>query len=183
LQVPGNLYIIVSQTARTLPLWPPRGYAGPSGRLDVIARAFLAVQEGSQALAILLGPPEPPKTLHYDPARCKLRSERHAMQEIARALLGRHTCLRPDPRSPEQILHDEAKKRGLILLHENGDPDPPPPGSAYLLGAHIDPPEDIMGRARRLSRATVRIGPYKYHTSHVIAYVEWSTRVCRVIPP
>jgi len=175
---PGNLYIIVSPTAKTLPLWPPKGYAGPSGRLDVIARALLAVEEGSQAVAILLGPPEPPKTLHYDPARCRLRSERQAMQEIARALLGRDSCLRLDPRSPEQVLHEEAKRRGLVVLSEDGDPRPPPRGKAYLLGAHVDPPEDIMEMARRIAVATVRIGPNRYHTSHVIAYVEWSTRAC-----
>jgi len=179
LQEPNNLYIIVSPTARTLPLWPPKGYAGPSGRIDVIARAFLAVEEGSQALAILLGPPEPPKTLHYDPAKCKLRSERQAVHEIARALLGKGSCVRLDPRSPEQVLHEEAKRRGLILLGEEGDPGATPGGKAYLLGAHLDPPEDIMEKARRIAEATVRIGPNRYHTSHVIAFVEWSVRACR----
>jgi len=174
----NNLYIIISPTARTLPTWPPKGYAGPSGRLDVIARSFLALQSGSEAYAILLGPPDPPKTIYYNPSSCTLKSERQAMMEIARALLGRGRCVSLVDKMPERILYEAAKERGLTLLEEEGRSGGPRPGSAYLLGAHVDPPEDIMRVARRLAVERLSIGPYSYHTSHVIAYIEWSTRVC-----
>lgn len=174
-----NIYIIVSSTGRTQPTWPLKGYAGPSGRLDVIARSMTTIRKPSELYAILLGPPTPPLVLRYTPSGCILSTEKQAMIEIARAMLGKSSCITVEDVEPEQLIMQLSKNKGLILLSEEGKrTGKPPSGKAFLLGAHIDPPRRYKDMGARLAEDVISIGPLSYHTSHVIAYLEWARLAC-----
>ncbi len=180
------VYIVISPTARTDASWPPRGYAGPSGRLDVLARAALAaltIEPEALFAGVLLGPPRPPITLLLDQG-CLAPSERGVMEVFRSLLLGRRrgscTAL---PWSAERLLH-QARRAGfrLYVLSEGGVDIAEVPGvldrgAAFLAGAHLDPPTDVVRAARGLGAVEVSVGPLSLLTSHVLAYLATLRRV------
>jgi tRNA pseudouridine-54 N-methylase len=177
----SSLYIVVSPTARTDASWPPRGYAGPSGRLDVVARAAAAavsIERGAAVAGLLLGPPRPPLTLLVDSTCIGGLGERGVMEVFRGLILGRRRgrCLAL-PWGPERLIH-EALRAGyrLYLLEERGRDIASVPGAlegraAYLAGAHLDPPPEVLAHARRAAAASVSLGPRSLLTSHVFAYI------------
>jgi len=182
-----TVYIVVSPTARTSPDWPPRGYAGPSGRLDVIARTVLAALEaepGSAVTGILLGPPNPPVTVVIGaPCIEQSRGERGVMEVLRRILnwgvLGKCAALRA---GPEWLLHT-LKRLGyrIYVLEERGldiarIPRALEGKTAFIAGAHVDPPEWVLRIARRYAEASVSVGPRSLLTSHVVAFLGLARR-------
>ncbi len=176
------LYIVVSPTARTDASWPPRGYAGPSGRLDVVARAAVAslsIERAAAFAGLLLGPPRPPVAVLAS-GECveAAGGERGVMEAFRRLLMGRRVggCMAL-PWGAERLLH-EARRLGfrVYTLEEGGADVSRVPGAlrgraAFLAGAHLDPPPGVLALARRLSEARVSVGPRSLLTSHVLAFL------------
>jgi tRNA (pseudouridine54-N1)-methyltransferase len=181
------VYIVVSPTARTSPDWPSRGYAGPSGRLDVIARTVLAALEaepGSVVAGVLLGPPNPPITMIIGAPCIEGDPGERGVMEVFRRLLKRGavdecTALRA---GPEWLLH-AVKRLGysIYILEEGGLDIAEVPWAleeraAFLAGAHLDPPGWVLGIARRYARASISVGPRSLLTSHVVALLGLARR-------
>lgn len=175
----SQVYIIYSPTAVTTPEYPSKGYAGPTGRLDVLARAALAVEPGSLLILVPAGPPRGETLLAYDPASCRITSERQAMEELRRALAGRGDCVSLIDYSFERVLFLASKTHELVYLREDGDPGPHRArGRTYVLGSHVDLPAEVEAMVLRYAGSVESIGVRSYHTSHVIAYLEWTRLYC-----
>ena len=179
----SSAYVIVSATAATEPSFPPRGYAGPSGRLDVVARAMVAplhAEPSAVALGVLLGPPRPPVTV-AGTRGCLGGRERSAMHAIRRALAG-------EPPSGcwagrvgvDYVMHKLAKNGfRIVLLKEDGEDlaglwEALHGRRAYVAGSHVDIPEDQERLIMRYAEFKVSLGPVSLLTSHALAYVAWA---------
>ncbi|MCE4601208.1 MAG: hypothetical protein F7C38_06560 [Desulfurococcales archaeon] len=179
-----TIYIIVSPTARTDTNYPLRGYAGPSGRIDEIARSMLSIARSKSLLvAVLLGPPNPPATIVYRYREgCRFSSEREALQYIRKSVQGKSVCIDRYAIGVRDVV-SIISKAGFetILLAEDGEDIsglPRVKPRAYLLGAQIDIPEHIINDIRNYIDAKASIGPLSYQTSQVIAYLEWEAEAC-----
>jgi tRNA pseudouridine-54 N-methylase len=182
LRASNPLFIVVSATARTSPDIPLRGYAGPSGRLDVVARAFEAIaEEGGLGVGVLLGPPSPPVTVTAG-KRCieEVGGERGFVRAYREALLGGATCLRAYRGvGLRDVLSIASRSHTVIILSEEGL-DVGDPGAleavrgraAFVLGSHVDMPPEEERVASAYARLRVSVGPLSYHTEHVIAFIE-----------
>ena len=174
------VYVIVSPTSPTKGPLPMRGYASRAGRVDVVARALTEIRRGSAILAVLEGPPEPPKTLVYVwQPECVIASERQAIVEISRALLSKSSCIRLVSTGLDTLLYEISRSyENLILLDEKGDRlDIYPTRAAFFMGSHIDIPPQHYERISKIARRA-SIGPLSYHTEHVVAYLEWARTSC-----
>ena len=175
------VYVVISPTARTDGNYLAKGYAGPSGRLDVVARSYLAISESSfKFYALLLGPPRAPRIL-LAPSECrsKVSSERSFMVEASKALRGLDSCFKVIEGGVETLSYILSKETSSVLLlrEEGGDVsrhlrelcgDRP----AFIAGSHIDPPEDVARYIERsLKPVKVSVGPLSLHTDHVFGYI------------
>ena len=181
--IPGfvdSLFVVVSPTAATGG-FRLKGYAGSSGRLDVIARCIMVVQlyPSSGFLGVLLGPPSPPKVLFMKTWECPgFRSERHVMVEIARALARSSSgCIEVLDVDFERLVHvvSESGFRA-VLLREDGvnafrNPDLVGGRAAFYLGSQIDMPSWAEDVVRRYGAVTVSLGPLSVHSEHAIIAV------------
>ena len=184
---PRAVYIVVSPTARTEADFPLKGYAGPSGRLDVIARSYLALwEEGSLFQAMLLGGPRGPSLLTVPwSCRSRVRSEKSFVLEYVRAVKGSSSCMSLEGLDEPLSLFRRLKRRGyrLIYLHEEGEDvsrsrDVCSDNVAFVAGSHIDVPERIHRFLVSASHRILSISRSRsYHTDHVIAYIS-SLRTC-----
>ena len=182
------LYIVVSPTARTSPDWPARGYAGPSGRLDVVARALaaaLTAEPTAAAAGVLLGPPRPPVTVIVDSTCVEPGSwEREVMNLIRGLLLGRPRGRCEAIREGLEWLLLRARRLGfrVYLLSEGGRDLACLPGvtrgrAAFVAGAHLDLPRGELAVAKRYSAAEVSVGPKSLLTSQVFAFLGLARRL------
>ncbi|MEB2835770.1 MAG: hypothetical protein GSR80_001299 [Desulfurococcales archaeon] len=177
-----GVYVVVSPTARTAPDWPARGYAGPSGRLDVLARAALAAVEaepGSVFAGVLLGPPRPPGILLVSRACIAGAASERGVMEVFRRLLsgkrigGCEALWEP----PERLFHELGRRGYRVYILEEGGvdvsrvPGALEAGAAFVAGAHLDVPPEVLSAARRYSQARVSVGPRSLLVSHVIAFL------------
>ncbi len=177
-----SAYIVLSPTAATSPDFPLKGYAGPSGRLDVVARAMTAplhFDREAVSIGILLGPPRPPLTImgYRD---CLGSGERSAMTALRLALQGRPPkgCMAVKA-GHDFILHVLAKSGfNIIYLSEKGEdlalkPDVVECRCAYFAGAHVDIPPNIESDILESAKAIISIGLRSLLTSHVFAFIAW----------
>ena len=177
-----GVYVVVSPTARTAPDWPAKGYAGPSGRLDVLARAALAaveVEPGSVFAGVLLGPPRPPRILLVTRACLAGAASERGVMEVFRRLLasrGVRGCgALGEP--PERLFHELGRRGYRIYILEEGGADVSgvpgalEAGAAFVAGAHLDVPPEVLSAASRYSQARVSVGPRSLLVSHVIAFL------------
>ena len=181
---PDTIYIIVSPTARTDTDYPLRGYAGPSGRIDEIARSMVSIARGKSLLiAVLLGPPNPPVTIVYGYREgCMFSGEREAIQHIRKSMQGKSRCIERHDIGVRDVV-SIISRAGFetILLAEDGEDISELPRikpRAYLLGAQIDIPEHIINDIGNYIDAKASIGPLSYQSSQVIAYLEWEAEAC-----
>lgn len=183
LQESSIIYMTISPTAHTDGRIPARGYAGRTGRIDEIARDILSIHRGDSLLiAVLLGPPDPPKTILYKGGSCHLTSERQVVIEIKKGFKGKSRCMQVSRIGPLEILHF-IKSLGyrIILLTEEGSQKIPISARriAYILGSHVDIPPDLLEQIERYVEIKASIGPLSYQVSQVIAYLEWEAERCR----
>ncbi|MCE4606681.1 MAG: hypothetical protein F7B59_05020 [Desulfurococcales archaeon] len=173
-----------SPTAHLKESLPIKGYAGHSGRFDVIVRSILAsaVNEKECFIGFLGGHVERSniKTLIVpDTFRLRSLSEKSVFLLIYRCFINNHTC--------ENILISEIEPAFLInklrkdsynlfLLDENGDDyckhlgKMVPGKSVFIMGAHEDIPVETLNFFEKYS-AKISIGPIPLHTSQVITYL------------
>ena len=182
---PDRIYIIISPTARTDFQYPAKGYAGPSGRIDEIARSILSLtRPSSLIIAILMGPPNPPVTIiYYRKPSCIFMSEREVVYSIRKAPKD-STCIRIEYISARDIVSLLAGMGyKIMLLSEQGvdisELKPKMPRLAFLLGAHVDIPKHIIEDVEGYIVNRVSIGPLSYQASQVIAYLEWEAEACK----
>jgi len=163
--------------------FPLRGYAGPSGRLDVAARTYMSILEDHFTLAaLLLGPPGPPRML-LAPSRCRgvaVSSERGFMLHARLALKGEgKPCFSAhDLSSGVEGVEAAAAAGRLVYLREGGADVSEEAGAladaeVIAMGGHVDPPPEIDARLRAAAYRVVSVSPLSYHTDHVAAFVSW----------
>ena len=180
-----HAFIVVSPTARTDTSYPLRGYAGASGRIDVVAVSMIASSslEDSMFMGVLLGPPSPPLTIFTTPGCRPPKSERGAVSWIRVAVAkGSYECLR----TARIGLLDAASmlvREGfrLVVLSEDGIDFPKAQilggKTAFILGSHVDIPEHLMSELYSVARPVkASVGPRSLHSSHVILLVSWLLR-------
>ncbi|MCE4629164.1 MAG: hypothetical protein F7C82_02685, partial [Desulfurococcales archaeon] len=75
------------------------------------------------------------------------------------------------------------KKQGyrIVLLTETGSERIPIHAEkiAYLMGSHVDIPDELLKVLEKYVEIKASIGPLSYQTSQVIAYLEWEAERCR----
>ncbi len=180
-----GVYVVVSATARGDGLFPFKGYAGASGRVDVVARCFNAaslVDPGACIVGFLLGSPAP-KALVGLPGCCGGFSERGLIVEFSRVLRGGSSgflsALEVGFESFLNMLVGNGFK--IVLLDEKGynvmgEPRLACGRAAFFLGSHVDMPGWVEGSVRGFASSTLSIGPYSLHSEHVIAFLGWLRR-------
>lgn len=182
----ASLYIVILPKARTTGDYPERGYAGPSGRLDVAARAYQAILDGGGLLSLLLGGPGLPVAL-YSPPDCKeARSERGFMIEAKRALKGYRSCFTATRLESPIDVFKAMKNRPLVYLIEGGEDVSRVPeilfeNPAIVLGGHVDPPEWLDLWLRKHSSRLVSVGPRSLQADHVVFFVSWLRAHARAV--
>ncbi|MEB3755695.1 MAG: hypothetical protein GSR79_02360 [Desulfurococcales archaeon] len=173
-----------SPTAHIREGLPINGYAGHSGRFDVIVRSILAsaINEKSCFTGFLGGNTKRngTKTLMiFDTLRLRSLSEKSLFIMLYRCFRNKHKC--------ENIIIEEIdysflinklRKTGysLFLLDEKGDDycrhlrEIITGKNAFIMGAHEDIPIETLSFFEKYS-AKISIGPKSLHTSHVITYL------------
>jgi tRNA (pseudouridine54-N1)-methyltransferase len=174
----GCLFVVVSPTGVTGG-FRLRGYAGSSGRLDVIARCILVSQLCPRCgfIGVLLGPPRPPRVLVVKPG-VVFRSERHVVVELARVLERGSTEYMEVLDVGFEWLVNVIGRSGFrhVLLKEDGRSAFKDPGlvsgrAAFYLGSHVDMPDWAEALVRRSGAISVSLGPLSVHTEHAMLAV------------
>jgi len=181
-------FIIVGHRASTSPEFPLDDLAGGAGRMDLLltaANAALLVshdlRRDSEATLILLGPPDPPRTIRLEGARLQsLGPDLRANAGLVRKALahGGRVERETSPgvfvarRGLAEVL--EGVPEPLVLLCEDGKDIRKaeiPQDVAFVLSDAIDLTEEEESLVRRRSAAVWSVGPISVHTSDAIAVV------------
>ena len=181
-------FIIVGHRASTSPEFPLDDLAGGAGRMDLLLTAANAallvshdVRRDSEATLILLGPPDPPRTIRLDGARLQsLGPDLRANAGLVRKALvhGARVERETSPgvfaarRGLAEVL--EGVREPLVLLREDGKDIREaeiPRDVAFVLADAIDLTEEEEVLAGRRNPAVCSVGPISVHTSDAIAIV------------
>ena len=185
----NTVFVVVSSTAVTSPNFPLRGYAGPSGRLDVLARSVAALfsvpgSEGSLFIAVLLGKPSPPRIFLIERGCLKEGLTERGVITVFRRLLSKSRyegCYELNIDSVEYLFL-KLKKLGykLILLDEGGNDIEKVKDVlsenriAFILGSQVDIPDNIKNfLEKELNVVSLSIERRSLLASHVILYVAY----------
>ncbi|MCX8195748.1 MAG: hypothetical protein N3F67_01495 [Acidilobaceae archaeon] len=176
----SGAYVIVSPTGATKP-FALRGYAGSSGRLDVVARCIIAssIEPSAAVYALLLGPPNPPKLLVAPAGCCAGLRELELMADMSRALKrGEGEWLHVRDQGLEELLGWLSRDHEIVLLEERGKNallyrELVLGRKAMFLGSHLDMPPEALSLVRRYAKASVSVGPRSLHADHVVAFLAW----------
>ncbi len=179
-----KIYILVNKEGITGGIIPLKGYASKTGRLDEIARSFLSIKnKESVGIAVLEGPPNPPLSILYDPAKCYDKAnERSIIMSIKKAYEGGPSCLlllRLELLDIIRLL--KHYNYNIILLKENAidiSKIRKIKKGVYILGTHEDIPEEDLMKIKSYIDLKTSIGPISYHASQVITYLEYIGEVC-----
>ncbi len=182
-----TIYLIVNIKGITAGKIPLKGYAGTTGRLDEIARDFMAIHHPSSGgIAYLEGPPTPPLLLLYSPSKCnfQFKNERIIINEIRKIYQGKRSCVNSLSLDFRDLI-SQAIKEGyhIVLMSEKGKDlkiKSLKDKNLFLMGAHIDIPDKLMNQIRGLIHMKISIGPLSYQASQVIAYLEYVKEVCNL---
>jgi len=175
----GGLFVVVSSTGVTSG-FRLRGYAGSSGRLDVIARCVIAsrLASGFGFLGVLLGPPRPPRVLVVGPGCEVPGGERGVMVEISRALTrGSSGCFEVVDVDVERLIYliDKSGFRHVILREDGANAfwrrELLGGRAAFYMGSHVDMPGWVESLVRRYGAQPVSLGPRSLHAEHAILAV------------
>lgn len=181
-------FVIVSPTAITSPDFPPKGVAGSTGRLDVIARSILSAlklskdkRENIVLKALLLGPPNPPLLLEVYGRSVKenFTNELEVIEAIRKTMKGLELdgfhIRRIDFKKLLEEVIDEHER--IYYLKENGKiftrSIKPAKTIAFILGSHVDIPLEYEGIMDRMNIERISLGSISYLTSQCIVIVNW----------
>jgi len=194
----NTVYIVISPTAITSPNFPLKGYAGPSGRLDVLARSVAALfsvpgTEKSLFIAILLGKPSPPRIFLIEKSCLKKGLTERDVIIVFRKLLSKtkyNGCYELNINSVEYLFL-KLKKLDfkLILLDEKGNDIEEIKDVlgenriAFILGSQVDIPNNIKNVLKKeLNAISLSIEKKSLLASHVILYIAY-LRVTETLDP
>lgn len=177
----SSLYVVVSSTAVTRGGFKLRGYASATGRLDVIARCIMVSQldPSSGFIAILLGPPSPPRIVVVKQGCCRgVYSERWFMLELSRVLSrGTTDIMEVIDVDVERLIHVIGRSGFKhVILKEDGvnafrKPELVRGRIAFYLGSHVDMPGWIEETLLKQGALKVSLGPLSVHSEHAILAV------------
>lgn len=191
-------FLVVSRTGRTSLDFPPKGYAGHSGRLDIVARSMAAAFSSEEFLerteftAVLLGPPSPPLviTVRGRLLRGPMTLESHGQKVLFDALRGAADSyvdvIRQDPLEYARHLLSE-RRYAPVILSETGVPARPffealRDGArlAFLLGTREDPPEEFVELFKRMGAVALSYPGGRYFASQCVFYTQYLIRRAEV---
>jgi tRNA pseudouridine-54 N-methylase len=164
-----------------------RGYASRYSRLDVLARVYLSLREilGDKFQLYAFIPHE--EVNNIIPIKlgenCPYRSERALTIDLVLSVIGgKARCFHKLKAPAERILKEIGGSHKIVLLSENGQDFSNycnySSKIAWAMGAHLDPPDEIIELLRKMGAERVSIGPLSYLSSHVAAYVAFARRIC-----
>ena len=163
---------------------PPRRWRGLAGygRLDIAARVLLAALypggtlEEDSALLVYLDS-DKPLLLVFEPGCLPegILYEHESGEVLLQVLRGRQSRrAEPAPPLPELLALLRARGYQVLQLSEKGERlQGHRPGTVYLLGLRVDPPEGLP------VDGYASIGPCSYLASHVAAYINALKRLTR----
>ena len=182
-------FIIIGHRVKTSSDFNLNDLCGSTGRLDVLLRCINAtfflsgnIRRDTEIYLVLLGEPEPPKTIHLVGSELKYLNpdERSTGALIRNALMKEisHEEVKSTPgiyvsrKTFEDVLKD--LKAEIIYLKEDGEdirnvdlPD----DAVFVLGDEKDLTEDEEKILEKYNAKTVSLGPVKMHASHCITIV------------
>jgi len=182
-------FIIIGHRAKTSGDFALNDLCGSTGRLDVLLRCINAtfflsgnIRRDTEIYLVLLGEPEPPKTIHLVGSELKyLNPDERSTGALIRNALMKETKngeIRSTPgiyvsrQTFEDVLKD--LKVQIIYLREEGDDIRQTDfqdDAVFVLGDEKDLTEDEEKILKKYNAKTVSLGPVKMHASHCITIV------------
>lgn len=184
-----RIFIIIGHRVKTSPDFNLNDLCGSTGRLDVLLRCINAafflsgdIRRDTEIYLVLLGEPEPPKTIHLVGSELKyLNPDERSTGALIRNVLMKeisHEEIKSTPgiyvsgKTFEDVLKD--LKAEIIYLKEDGEDirnvdlqD----DAVFVLGDERDLTEDEEKILKKYNAKTVSLGPVKMHASHCITIV------------
>ena len=183
-------FIVLGHRAITSADFKLDDLCGSTGRLDILLRCvnsafFLShgVRKDVEITLMLLGEPNPPKTVRIDGAEVKYLNpdERSTAALIRNALLqkgeGERRCspgIYVSERSYEEVLSNVSKESGMYYLKEDGEDIRSATfgeDNTFVLGDDQDLTEEEESVLMRYEPRKVSLGPISYHADHCITLV------------
>ena len=179
-------FIIIGHRVKTSSDFNLNDLCGSTGRLDVLLRCINAafflsgdIRRDTEIYLVLLGEPEPPKTIHLIGSELKYLNpdERSTGALIRNALMKdiKEKEVKSTPgiyvsgKSFEDVLKELNQQ--IIYLRENGKDirnADLPDDAVFVLGGQKDLTEDEEKILEKYNAKTVSLGPVKMHASHCI---------------
>ncbi len=176
----SNLFAVQSRTARIDGRIPVRGYAGHTGRLDVVVRSMLAslLRRGNCFIGIIGDEPKE-KVFIATGLPPRVSSERDLFLYLMKCREKKECSSIHWVDLGSQYVFNKVFKRGFTFyyLSEEGEDycsyekNLKPHGNVFILGSHVDVSPRFAGIIRGYSPRSISIGPVSMHTSHVIVYI------------
>ncbi|MDI6916244.1 MAG: tRNA (pseudouridine(54)-N(1))-methyltransferase TrmY [Thermoplasmatales archaeon] len=182
-------FIIIGHRVKTSGDFNLNDLCGSTGRLDVLLRCINAaffvsnnIRRDVEVYLVLLGEPEPPKTIHLIGSELKyLNPDERSTGALTRNALMKNIGNEEIKSTPgiyvskknfEGILKD--LKAQIIYLKEDGEDirnADLPDNAVFVLGDEKDLTEDEEKTLEKHNAKTVSLGPVKLHASHCITIV------------
>ncbi|MDH7508064.1 MAG: tRNA (pseudouridine(54)-N(1))-methyltransferase TrmY [Methanomassiliicoccales archaeon] len=183
-------FVIVGHKATTSGSFKLDDLAGSTGRLDILLRCinsafFLShdIRRDAEVYLILLGPPNPPKTLRFVGAELKYLNpdERSTGALVRNALMQKviteERCspgIYASNRSYSDVLTIISKDSQLVYLKEDGADireSELPHDVSFVLGDDQDLTREEEELLMNYSPMKISLGPISYHADHCITIV------------
>lgn len=183
-------FVIIGHRAITSADFKLDDLCGSTGRLDILLRCvnsafFLShgVRRDVEVVLLLLGEPNPPKTIRITGAEVKYLNpdERSTAALIRNALLqkgeGERRCspgIYVSERNYEEILSNVSKDSRIYYLKEDGEDirtAPLAPDCTFILGDDQDLTQDEEEKLMAYEPKKLSLGPVSYHADHCITLV------------
>ncbi|MBU4189953.1 MAG: tRNA (pseudouridine(54)-N(1))-methyltransferase TrmY [Candidatus Thermoplasmatota archaeon] len=182
-------FLLIGHRVKTSGDFTLNDLCGSTGRLDVLLRCINAafflsgdIRRDTEIYLVLLGEPEPPKTIHLIGSELKYLNPderstgaliRNAlMKEIKNGEIISTPGIYVSKKNFEELL--KGLKAQIIYLREDGEDirnADLPDDAVFVLGDEKDLTEDEEKILKKYSAKTVSLGPVKMHASHCITIV------------
>ncbi|MCE4617547.1 MAG: hypothetical protein F7C32_03070 [Desulfurococcales archaeon] len=182
----NSVFLVASPTAYIPTRFHLRGYAGHTGRMDVLIRSIISCAGGSYSYYGLLCGKEKgtglcPAIIVEDCSRVPVKVEEH---DIVKGILdGSLAWARLETIDVEHLVWRLSKEKfSFIMLDEHGtricDKHPGNPlvkkqGLVFFLGGHTGFPESLHRVISRYKPSKISVGPISLHTSNVVIVVRY----------
>jgi tRNA (pseudouridine54-N1)-methyltransferase len=189
---PVRTFVVIGHRAVTAPNFSLDDVPGTSGRLDVLLRCVAAafvlshgIRRDTEAYLILLGPPDPPRTVwiqgerlrHLNPderTTAALFKKALALQPSGTAWLQSTPGIAVNKMKLDQVL-ERLKGRDLVLLEEGGQDVQlwkPGPNPVFVVGDDKGFTDHEIAAVRKAGAQQVSVGPLALHADHCITLLQ-----------